>query len=43
MLGEKWKGDSDTMANNDKLKTGDHVEWNTSQGKTSGKVKGCHE
>lgn len=23
----------------DKLKTGDHVEWETSQGKTSGTVK----
>lgn len=27
------------MADNDKLKSGDHVEWNTSQGKTSGEVK----
>ena len=27
------------MTDNDKLKPGDHVEWDTSQGKTSGKVK----
>lgn len=27
------------MADNDNLKKGDHVEWNTSQGKTSGKVE----
>ncbi len=27
------------MAENDKLKTGDRVEWDTSQGKTSGEVK----
>lgn len=27
------------MANNDKLKKGDAVEWNTSQGKTSGEVE----
>ncbi len=27
------------MADNDKLKAGDHVEWETSQGKTSGTVK----
>ncbi len=27
------------MAENDKLKKGDSVEWNTSQGKTSGEVE----
>ena len=27
------------MAENDKLKQGDSVEWNTSQGKTSGEVE----
>ena len=27
------------MADNENLKKGDSVEWNTSQGKTSGKVK----
>ncbi len=27
------------MADNDKFKPGDSVEWNTSQGKTSGKVE----
>ena len=27
------------MADNDKLKLGDSVEWDTSQGKTSGKVE----
>ena len=27
------------MADNEKLKKGDEVEWDTSQGKTSGKVE----
>ena len=27
------------MANEDRLKKGDHVEWNTSQGKTTGRVE----